>query len=67
MAISQIATHPVATSPKASFRCPKCGSTEAYRSQRRNWQEKLTCWFQGVLPYRCRKCDMRFYSRKPSN
>jgi rubredoxin len=68
MATSQIAPQ-LAARPhhQDEFRCPNCGCKEAYRSQRRDFQEKLLCWYRGVLPYRCRKCDLRFYARKPSN
>ena len=65
MASSQTAPQ-LATEGPDEFHCPNCGSKQAYRSQRRDWQEKLMCWYQGVLPYRCRKCDLRFFARKPS-
>ncbi len=50
---------------KNSFCCPRCGCIRVYRSQRRDFQEKLKCLLQRVLPYRCRDCDLRFFARKP--
>jgi hypothetical protein len=55
------------TRGKNELCCPGCGSPNVSRSQRVDWQEKVMCWLRRVLPYRCRKCDLRFYGRKPSN
>jgi hypothetical protein len=56
----------MATGGKRELCCPNCGSPNVSRSQRVDWQEKFTCWLRRVLPYRCRKCDLRIYGRKPS-
>ena len=57
-------TRTAATPTKSRLTCPRCDSTDVSRSQRVDWQEKAFCWFRRVLPYRCRKCDIRFYGRK---
>ena len=65
MASSQAAPPQDVSKPTTSeLVCPRCGTTDVSRSQRVDWQEKVTCWFRRVLPYRCRKCDVRFYGRK---
>jgi len=67
MATPQIAPQSMASPEPAEFCCPGCGSTNVSRSQRVDWEEKLMCWVRRALPYRCRKCDLRFYGRKPAN
>jgi hypothetical protein len=67
MATPQIAPQPTAARRTAGLSCPGCGSPNVSRSQRVDWQEKLECWIRRVLPYRCRKCDLRFLARKSSD
>jgi predicted RNA-binding Zn-ribbon protein involved in translation (DUF1610 family) len=43
--------------------CPKCGSANVKRSQRRGIQEELVLKREGRSPYRCRDCDERFIGR----
>jgi predicted RNA-binding Zn-ribbon protein involved in translation (DUF1610 family) len=64
MSTSGIAPETAASNKKTELACPECGCTTVYRSQRRNWQERIACFLQRALPYRCRKCDARFFGRK---
>jgi hypothetical protein len=42
--------------------CPHCRSTEAFRSHRRGAFEKYLFSMIGMRPYRCSRCDSRFYA-----
>jgi hypothetical protein len=42
--------------------CPHCRSTEASRSHRHRSVERLLLGIVGALPYRCFRCDTRFYT-----
>ena len=41
------------------FRCPDCGSSQAYRSRRRNFVEKFLFPFLLIRPIRCANCFRR--------
>src|SRR5579862_2718081 len=48
--------------------CPRCSSIEIYRSRRRGLAfERFLLPLAGFRPYRCIRCDKRFYSRIPRN
>jgi hypothetical protein len=40
------------------MKCPKCGSLDTCRAQRKGWDQVFT-WFNR-WPYRCRACSRRF-------
>ena len=42
--------------------CPHCSSTEVFRSHRRGPFEKYVFSVIGMRPYRCIKCDSRYYA-----
>jgi hypothetical protein len=42
--------------------CPHCKSSETSRSHRHGGVERYFLKVIGVLPYRCRDCDARFYA-----
>src|ERR1700745_3999541 len=46
--------------------CPHCSSTEVFRSHRRGPFEKYLFSIIGMRPYRCIKCDSRFYGFGPA-
>ena len=41
--------------------CPKCGEASAHRSHRNGIKDRALGWFSQI-PYRCRKCHIRFYA-----
>ena len=41
------------------FRCPDCGSTQAYRSRRRTFLERYFLPFLLLRPLRCANCFRR--------
>lgn len=43
--------------------CPQCRSTDCFRSHRRGFAD-LILGATGILPWRCRTCDKRFYARR---
>ena len=45
---------------KVLHRCPKCRSESVKRS-RRGFVERVVLWFLRVRPYRCEKCDTRYW------
>ena len=47
--------------------CPHCTSTEVFRSHRRGPFEKYLFSMMGMRPYRCTKCEARFYGFAPVN
>jgi predicted RNA-binding Zn-ribbon protein involved in translation (DUF1610 family) len=47
--------------PASNRSCPHCGSSEVFRSHRRNAVEKYLLRAIGVRPFRCVNCDARFY------
>ena len=47
--------------------CPHCTSTEVFRSHRRGPFEKYLFSMIGMRPYRCTKCEVRFYGFAPVN
>jgi DNA-directed RNA polymerase subunit RPC12/RpoP len=44
------------------FSCPHCRSEEVFRSHRRGFIERYLLPPFRMRPYRCIKCDTRFYS-----
>ena len=50
-------------SPAGGHPCPKCGSTNVKRSQRRGIHEAVVLKREGLSPYRCRDCEWRFIER----
>jgi hypothetical protein len=47
-------------SPKSKY-CPHCESTAVHRSRRRNFFEKTLCRVLLLSPYRCERCDGRYF------
>lgn len=43
-------------------RCPRCTSQETFRSHRRGFIERWVLPSFRMRPYRCIKCDTRFYA-----
>jgi len=41
--------------------CPKCGEASAHRSHRIGVKDQVLGWFSQI-PYRCKKCRVRFYA-----
>jgi hypothetical protein len=41
--------------------CPKCESARIYRSKRRGIVERIILTMISVRPFRCERCDARFY------
>jgi len=50
--------------PKYTHRCPKCGAGEIERSARRGPVERIRLLLARQRPYRCVKCEHRFYDRR---
>jgi hypothetical protein len=46
-----------------SKRCPQCHSANIHRSSRRGMREKIIS-VVSFYPYRCHKCEKRFYARR---
>jgi DNA-directed RNA polymerase subunit RPC12/RpoP len=46
--------------PKAIY-CPHCASTAVRRSRRKNFFERSLCRLLFLYPYRCQKCDARYF------
>lgn len=46
--------------------CPQCSSNEVFRSHRRGPFEKYFFSVIGLRPYRCIKCESRFYGFAPT-
>ena len=46
--------------------CPHCSSKEVFRSHRRGPFEKYVFSLIGLRPYRCIKCESRFYGLAPT-
>jgi DNA-directed RNA polymerase subunit RPC12/RpoP len=44
------------------FSCPHCRSREVFRSHRRGFIERYVLLPFRMRPYRCIKCDTRFYA-----
>ena len=53
--------------PDSKRLCPHCGSSEIFRSHRRNAVERYLLRAIGVRPFRCVNCDARFYRLKHSD
>jgi predicted RNA-binding Zn-ribbon protein involved in translation (DUF1610 family) len=47
--------------------CPHCGSSEIFRSHRRNAVERYLLRAIHVRPFRCADCDARFYGLRRSD
>ena len=41
--------------------CPKCSSRDVRRSKRKGFLERTVLDLAALRPYRCRKCDHRFF------
>jgi hypothetical protein len=41
--------------------CPECGSTKIHLSRRRGIEERIILAMIFVRPFRCLRCDARFY------
>ncbi|HZF05182.1 MAG TPA: hypothetical protein VE932_12710 [Patescibacteria group bacterium] len=50
--------------PKHTHRCPKCRAVEIERSARRGLVERIRLLLARQRPYRCVKCEHRFYDRR---
>ncbi len=50
--------------PTSVHRCPECGAFEIERSSRRGVVERVRLLLARQRPYRCLKCDHRFYDRR---
>jgi len=50
--------------PKYVHRCPKCGAFEIERSSRKGLVERVRSLLARQRPYRCLKCEHRFYDRR---
>jgi hypothetical protein len=49
-------------------RCPRCGSQYIRASYSKKVLDKFIWWFLNRVPFRCRKCRLRFYRREqPQN
>ena len=46
--------------------CPRCGSSEVFRSHSRGTLERYLLRAVGVRPFRCVNCNARFYRRTDS-
>ena len=44
--------------------CPRCGSMHVHRTKRGRILEYWVLFFFSVRPYRCGKCQLRFYGPK---
>jgi len=49
---------------KYVHRCPKCLAFEIERSSRKGLVERLLLLLAHQRPYRCLKCEHRFYDRR---
>jgi hypothetical protein len=41
--------------------CPHCESTAVHRSRRKNFFERSLCRLLFLYPYRCQRCDGRYF------
>jgi hypothetical protein len=53
--------------PDSKRLCPRCGSSEVFRSHRHGTVERYLLRAIGVRPFRCVNCDGRFYRLKQSD
>ena len=48
---------------KPDIQCPQCGlRSQIYLSHWRAFSLDVLMWLRGKRPYRCKKCDARFYA-----
>jgi len=46
-------------------RCPRCDSQYIRISYSKKMLDNFAWWFLSRVPFRCRKCRLRFYRREP--
>ena len=47
------------------LRCPRCDSQYVRISYSKKILDNFFWWFRDKLPFRCRRCRLRFYRREP--
>jgi hypothetical protein len=48
-------------------KCPRCDSQYIRASCSKSTLDSVVKWLLNKLPFRCRKCRVRFYSREPQH
>ena len=61
-ALAQPSKNYVADDPNGDFDCKYCGRNTAFRAHRKHFFEFLRTRLTGKVPFRCHRCDSRFWA-----
>jgi uncharacterized protein with PIN domain len=57
-------TNHVENDSEGEFHCMYCGTNTAFRSHRKHFLEFLRTYLTEKVPYRCHRCQRRFWAHR---